>query len=112
MPLSSTQTVSNPRWAKTRCSECGTSEITFLPNRCDTLAANAAWLFTELKTEAVELVCLPKLFLSAGSVHGMRQSSERFVKLPLTRWQRLMEPEHLIAAVILAVVFALLFKWL
>jgi hypothetical protein len=32
---------------------------------------------------------------------------ERFISLPKTRWQRLMEPEHIIAAVILAVVAAI-----
>jgi hypothetical protein len=41
---------------------------------------------------------------------------ERLIKLPPTRWQKLMEPEHVIAAVILALVFAvivdLLFKLL
>lgn len=36
---------------------------------------------------------------------------ERFIRLPLTRWQRLTEWDALLLAVILALVFAVIVGW-
>jgi hypothetical protein len=93
-------------------------------DQCDTLAANTASLFTELKPKWWNWFAFPKFSCQQEAFMGCANHPvepeirfldgriERFVKLRPTRWQRLMEPEHLIAAVILAIVFALLFKWL
>ena len=41
-------------------------------------------------------------------IHFLDGQVESFIRLPLTRWQRLMEPEGLILAGILALVFAVI----
>ena len=93
-------------------------------DRCDTFAASNATLYTELPSKWWNWFAVPKFSRQDEAFMGCADHPlepeiwfldgrvERFISLPKTRWQKLIEPEHLIPAVILAVVFALLVGWL
>jgi hypothetical protein len=88
-------------------------------DRCDTLASSNATLYTELPSKGWNWFAFPKFSRQDEAFMGCADHPveheirfldgrvERFISLPKTRWQRLMEPEHIIAAVILAVVAAI-----
>jgi hypothetical protein len=76
-------------------------------DRCDTLAATSACLYTELPPKWWQWLSFPKF---SNSFHERRV--DRFDKIPPTRWQRLTDPYALVLAVIFAVFFAVVVGFL
>ncbi len=90
-------------------------------DQCDTLAANTAPLYTELAPDKwwkwfsfPRFSCQEKAFMGCEKhrvepeVHFLDGRIEPFIRLPLTRWQRLTEWDALLVAGVLAVVAAIL----
>jgi hypothetical protein len=90
-------------------------------DRCGELAATTAKLYTELAVDKwwkwfsyPKFSCQEEAFMGCErhpvepEIHFLDGQVESFIRLPLTRWQRLMEPEGLILAGILALVFAVI----
>jgi hypothetical protein len=98
-------------------------------DRCDTLAANAAPLYAELAPDKwwkwfsfPRFACEDKAFMGCekhrveAEIRFLDGRTERFTKLPPTRGQMWTKPDHIIPAIVFAVIFAvlvdLLSKWL
>jgi hypothetical protein len=90
-------------------------------DKCDTLAANNATRFTELAPDKRwKWFSYPKFlredeaFMGCANhpveslIYFLDGRVEPFIRLPLTRWQRLTEKDALIVASVLAVVFAVI----
>ena len=88
-------------------------------DQCNTLAANLANLYTELSPKWWEWFSFPKFSCEENAFMGCAAHPvepeirfldgrvERFINLPPTRWERMKEPEGLIVAAVLAVIFAI-----
>jgi len=46
------------------------------------------------------------------TIHFLDGRTERFIRFPLTRWQRLTEWDALLVALILALIFAVIVGWM
>lgn len=90
-------------------------------DQCDTLAANTAPLYTELAPDKwwkwfsfPRFSCQEDAFMGCEKhrvepeIHFLDGRIEPFIRLPLTRWQRLTEWDALLVAGVLAVVAAIL----
>src|SRR5208337_1192972 len=90
-------------------------------DQCDTLAANTASLYTELAPDKwwkwfsfPRFSCQEDAFMGCErhrvepEIHFLDGRIEPFIRLPLTRWQRLTERDALLVASVLAVVAAIL----
>ena len=90
-------------------------------DRCDTLAANTANLYTELSaTKWWEWLSFPKFSCQEEAFMGceahpvepeirfLNGRIERLISLPPTRWQQLTQWDALVVAAILALAFAVL----
>jgi hypothetical protein len=88
-------------------------------DRCGELAATSASLYTELTLDkwwkwfsCPRFSCQPEAFMGCdrhpveSEIRFMDGRVEQFIRLPLTRWQRLTEWDSLLLAVILALVAA------
>ena len=88
-------------------------------DRCDTLAATTANLYTELSPNKwwewfsfPKFSCQEEAFMGCEAhpvepeIRFLNGQVERFISLPPTRWQRLTEWDALVIAAILALVFA------
>jgi hypothetical protein len=87
---------------------------------CDELAATSASLYIELAPDkwwkwfsCPQFSCQPEAFLGCerhpvqSEIRFLDGRAEPFIRLPLTRWRRLIEWDALIVAVVLALVFAI-----
>lgn len=92
-------------------------------DKCDTLAATHASLFTELPLDKwwkwfsyPKFSCQDDAFMGCenhpveSEIHFLNGDVERFIRLPLTRWQRVKEPDTLLVAIVLACVFAIIIE--
>jgi len=90
-------------------------------DRCDELAATSASLYTELVPDKwwkwfsyPRFSCRPEAFMGCerhpvkSEIHFLDGRVEPFIRLPLTRWQRLTEWDALLVAAFLALVFAVI----
>jgi hypothetical protein len=88
-------------------------------DKCDELAANSAGLYTELGLDKwwkwfsyPQFSCQTEAFMGCerhpviSEIHFLDGRVEPFIRLPLTRWQRLTEWDALLVAAILAFVAA------
>ena len=88
-------------------------------DRCDTLAATTANLYTELSPNKwwewfsfPKFSCQEEAFMGCEThpvepeIRFLNGQVERFISLPPTRWHRLTEWDALVIAAILALVFA------
>jgi hypothetical protein len=97
-------------------------------DKCDAYASTIASVFTELPQDKLwNWFSYPKFSCQDEALMGCEKHPveaeirfldgqvERFIRLPLTRWQRVTEKDTLIIAIVLAVVFAVivgvLLKW-
>lgn len=94
-------------------------------DQCDTLAADTAPLYTELAPgkwwkwfSFPRFSCQEDAFMGCEKhrvepeIHFLDGRIERLIRLPLTRWQRLTEWDHLLEAGVLAVAAAIFVGWL
>jgi len=94
-------------------------------DRCDELAATNASLYTELAPDkwwkwfsSPQFSCQQEAFMGCEKhpvepeIRFLDGRVERFIRLPLTRWQRLTEWDALLVAAVLALVFAVIVELL
>jgi hypothetical protein len=92
-----------------------------LCDRCDELAATSASLYTELAVDEwwkwlsyPRFSCQPETFMGCerhpveSEIRFLDGRVEPFIRLPLTRWQRLTEWDALLVAAVLALAFAVI----
>jgi hypothetical protein len=90
-------------------------------DRCNELAATAASVYTELPQDKwwkwfsyPRFSCQPEAFMGCErhpvepQIRFLDGHVEPFIRLPLTRWQRLTEWDALFVAAVLAVLFAII----
>jgi len=90
-------------------------------DRCGELAAASAGLYTELAVDkwwkwfsCPKFSCQEEAFMGCErhpvepEIRFLDGRVERFIRLPLTRWQRLTERDALVVAIVLALVFAVI----
>ena len=93
-------------------------------DRCNELVATTASLYSELPMNKwkfwqwfsyPKFACQEEAFMGcekhpvAPEIQFLNGETERFIRLPLTRWQRMKEPDTLIVATALALVFGVIF---
>jgi hypothetical protein len=94
-------------------------------DRCNELAATNASLYTELALDKwwkwfsyPKFSCRQEAFMGCEKhsvepeIHFLDGRVERFIRLPLKRWQRLTEWDAIVVAAVLALVFAVIVGWL
>jgi hypothetical protein len=93
-------------------------------DRCNELTATSASLYTELAVDKwwrwlsyPKFACQEEAFMGCDKhpvepqIRFLDGRTERYIRLPLTRWQRLTERDALIVAGILALIFAIIVGW-